>query len=80
MASSFSVFGVVFYPYSLLMIAGAGACLGLFTLLTIRRHKGCTNENVFAIEMLIISVAAGFPAALIFDFQQNGNSPGTKGQ
>lgn len=67
MASSFSVFGVVFYPYSLLMIAGAFACLGMFCLLTFRRHKGCTDENVFAVEMVIVSIAAGFPAALILD-------------
>lgn len=67
MKSSFTLFGVTFRPYSLLTVAGAFACLGIFSLLTFRRHKNNTDENVFAIEMSIIAVAAGLPAALLFD-------------
>ena len=67
MLSSFSVGGVTLYPYSLLMILGAGVCLGSFCLLTVRRHRGKTDENAFAIEMLIVSVAAALPAAMLFD-------------
>ncbi len=63
----FSVAGIVFYPYSLFMIAGVGALLGLFTAITLKRHPGKSDENTFVIEMLIICTAAALPAAVLFD-------------
>lgn len=49
------------------MIVGAGACLGLFAFLTVRRHGESGDENFFVIEMLILSMAAALPAAMFFD-------------
>ncbi len=67
MKPSFTLFGVTLYPYSLLMIAGAGVSLGVFCVLSFRRHKNCFDENIFAIEMLVIAVAAALPAAMLLD-------------
>lgn len=67
MFPSFTIGVFTVYPYSVLMILGTGVCIGLFCLCTVRRHKGQTAENVYAIEMLIISVAAALPAAMLFD-------------
>lgn len=67
MKSSVRIFGITLYPYSLFMIAGACVSLGLFALISLRRHKDCSEENVFAIEMLIVSLAAALPAAILLD-------------
>lgn len=67
MKSSFSLFGIVFYPYVLLMVAGAGTAIGLYVLFTARRHGESREENVFSVEMLIIAMAAGLPAAILAD-------------
>lgn len=67
MAPSFCLFGLTLYPYTLLMIAGAGLAAGLFALLTVRRHKGCGEENRFAVEALLIAMAAALPAAMLAD-------------
>lgn len=49
------------------MIAGAFVSLGLFALFSFRRHKTHRDENLFAIEMLILAMAAALPAAMVFD-------------
>lgn len=67
MLRSFTVAGIELYPYSLLMIAGVGVLLGMFTALTLKRHPSAAGENAYAIEMLIVSVAAALPAAMLFD-------------
>ncbi|MDE7158156.1 MAG: prolipoprotein diacylglyceryl transferase, partial [Clostridiales bacterium] len=67
MINSFTVFGVTFYPYSLLMIAGTFVTFGIFCWLTVRRHTDTGDENAFVIEMLVISIAAALPAAMFFD-------------
>ena len=67
MAQTVTVFGLVLFPYSLCMIFGAGICLFLYALLSSRRHRECGDENLFAIEMLILSLAAAFPAAMLLD-------------
>lgn len=67
MKSSFTLFGLTFYPYTLFMLLGAAVCLVLFTLLTVRRHGEDAEGNLFAIEMLIVSVAAALPAAMLLD-------------
>lgn len=67
MASSFTLFGLTFYPYTLLMIAGVGLTVGLFAGITVHRHKGLGEENSFAIEALLIALAAALPAAMLLD-------------
>lgn len=67
MNPTFSVFGVVFYPYSLLMIAGAAACILVFLQKTHQNRKGVSSENEYAVEMLLIAMAAGVPAAMCAD-------------
>lgn len=67
MVSSFTIFGITLYPYSLLMILGAVVCLVLFVFISFRRHKEVKDENLFATEMLIISIAAALPAAMVLD-------------
>lgn len=67
MASSFRLFGIVLYPYSLFMIAGAGVFFGLFARSCGKRRKGCFEENAFAVEMLFIATAAALPAAMLLD-------------
>lgn len=67
MKSSFTVFGFTLYPYTLLMVLGAGVCIGMYVFLTVRRHRDCQRENEFAIEMLLIAMAAALPVAILFD-------------
>lgn len=67
MISSFTVAGVRLSPYTLFMIAGAAVFLGLFALITLRRHPDQGDENRFVIEMLILSLAAALPFAILFD-------------
>lgn len=67
MARSVSVFGIVLFPYSLCMIFGAGICIGLYAILSARRHRGCQDENLFSVEMLIIAAALALPAAMLLD-------------
>lgn len=68
MYPSFKIFGVItLRPYSLFMLLGAGVCILLFLFLTFKRHKGKTDENIFAFIMLIIAMAAAIPAAIVFD-------------
>ncbi len=67
MKRSFSLSGIMLYPYSLFLIAGVGALLGFFTALSLKRHPDKSEENSFAIEMLIVCVAAALPAAILFD-------------
>lgn len=64
---SFTLFGLTFYPYTLFLIAGVGVTVGLFAGLTVHRHRGLTGENSFAIEALLIALAAAFPAAMLLD-------------
>lgn len=66
MLPSFQLFGITLRPYSLLMIVGVCAMFAVFTALSFRRRKG-TDENLFAIEMLLIATAAALPAAMVFD-------------
>ncbi|MDE5896868.1 MAG: prolipoprotein diacylglyceryl transferase [Clostridia bacterium] len=66
MKSSFT-FGVTVYPYSVFMVIGACVCLGVFAFLTVKRHRGCSDENAFAVEMLLIAMAAALPDAIFFD-------------
>lgn len=67
MASSFTLFGVTFYPYTLLMIAGVGLTVGLYAGITVYRHRDCGEENSFVIEVLLIALAAALPAAMLLD-------------
>lgn len=67
MVNSFTVFGVTLYPYSLLMIAGGAVCFLLFMLITFKRHKQEMNENLFVLEMLVLSIFAALPAAIVLD-------------
>lgn len=67
MKPSFEFIGITFYPYSLLMIAGAVVCFLLFMLITFRRHKPCFAENLYAIEMLVVSIGLALPAAMVAD-------------
>lgn len=67
MIPSFSLFGKVFSPYALFMALGAAACVAVFCVLTFRRHRESYAENIFALEMLIIAMAAALPAAVFFD-------------
>lgn len=66
MAPSFTVFGITFYPYALLMIAGAGTAAGLFAAACVLRHKNA-DDNAFAVEALLIALAAALPAAMLLD-------------
>lgn len=66
MFPSFTVFGAAVHPYSLLMLAGAIACVAVYSVLSFRRH-GDYRENIFALEMLFIATAAALPAAIFFD-------------
>ena len=67
MFRSFQIFGIAIRPYVLLMLLGAGACIGVFLALTFKRHRGKTDENIFAFEMLLIAMAAALPAAMVVD-------------
>ena len=67
MASSFKIFGMTFYPYSLLMIVGAVVCFLLYMYLSYTRHKDAKNENIFAVEMLVVALGLAVPAALLVD-------------
>lgn len=67
MQSSFTVLGITLYPYSLLMVLGAVVSLVLFAVLSCHRHRNALDENLFAIEMLIISVVAALPASMLLD-------------
>ncbi len=48
------------------MIAGAGLTIGLFVYFTVSRRKGC-GDNAFAVEALIVCMAAALPAAMLLD-------------
>jgi len=67
MKPTFEIAGITFYPYSLLMIAGAVVCFLLFTSVSFIRHKKIFGENLFAMQMLVISMGAALPAAMIVD-------------
>ena len=67
MKPTFSLFGITFTSYSLFMFSGAAVCLVMFVVLTFKRRKGHYEENIFALEMLIIAMAAAIPAAMLFD-------------
>lgn len=67
MINSFTLFGLTLYPYTLFMISGIAVCLGLYSFLTVRRHREDSEGNLFAIEMLIVSAAAALPSAILFD-------------
>lgn len=67
MKSSFSLFGITLYPYTLLMVLGAAVSLVLYAALSFRRHRNAGDENLFAVEMLIISVAVALPASMLAD-------------
>lgn len=67
MVNSFTVLGLTLYPYSLLMVFGTIVALALFAYLSCKRHRKERDENLFAIEMLIIAVAAALPAAMVLD-------------
>lgn len=67
MCSSFTVFGVTIYPYTLCMVGGAALCIVLFVVLSYKRRRDTFDENMFALEMLLVAVAAALPAAIFFD-------------
>ena len=67
MIPSFTVFGAEVRPYALFLALGAAACMAVFCALTFRRHREFYRENIFAVEMLLIAMAAALPAALFFD-------------
>lgn len=67
MFRSFTAAGYTFYLYSIMMVLGALAFLGVFAGLTFYRHRGNTAENTFALGMLVIAMAAALPAAMVFD-------------
>ncbi len=67
MKPTFEIAGITYYPYSLLMIAGAVVCFLLFMSVSFIRHKNIFSENLFAMQMLVISMGAALPAAMIAD-------------
>lgn len=67
MYPSFTVAGFTLYNYSIMIVLGAGTCIGIFVGLTFYRHRGKGAENGFAIGMLAIAMAAAWPAAMVFD-------------
>ena len=54
MCRSFTLFGMTLYPYALLLIAGAMLCFVLLLFVTLRRHKDCLNENLFALVAFVV--------------------------
>ncbi len=67
MKRSFPLFGITLYPYTLLMIAGVVLCVGIYVIETHRRYRMKSEENLFALETLLVSAAIGFPAAILAD-------------
>ncbi|MCM1289355.1 MAG: prolipoprotein diacylglyceryl transferase [Corallococcus sp.] len=67
MVRSFQIFGITFYPYSLLMVAGAVVCFLTYMYLSYTRHKEAKNENIFVVEMVVVSLGAALPAAMLVD-------------
>lgn len=67
MIQSFNFIGITFYPYSLFMIAGAVVCFLLFMLLSFKRHANDADGNLFAMEMLVVSLGAALPSAMLLD-------------
>lgn len=67
MCPSVTVFGFSFSPYSLCMVAGAGCAIALFLLRIVKGHIGGSEERFYAVQTLIIAMAAGFPAAMLAD-------------
>ncbi len=67
MCPSVTVFGFTFYPYSLCMVTGAGCAIALFLFRIIRGRVGGRDERFYAVQTLIIAMAAGIPAAMLAD-------------
>lgn len=67
MFQKFKIIGITFYPYSLLLIAGAVVCFLLFMWLCFKRHNDSFNENLFAMSMLVISMGVAVPASMLVD-------------
>ena len=67
MCPSVTVLGFTLYPYSLCMVAGAGLAIALFLLRIIKGHIGGREERFYAVQTLIIAMAAGIPAAMLAD-------------
>lgn len=67
MLRTVKIFGITLYPYSILMIIGGVVCFLLFMLLSFKRHKQNADENLFAFEMLVLSIFAALPAAMLAD-------------
>lgn len=67
MCPSVTVLGFSFYPYSLCMVAGAGFAIVLFFIRIVKGHIGGREERLYAVQTLILSMAAGIPAAMLAD-------------
>ncbi len=67
MLQSFKVAGITFYPYSLFLIAGAVVCFLMFYFLTFKRHRECFDENLFAMQALVISMGIAVPSSMLAD-------------
>ncbi len=49
------------------MVAGAGCAIALFLLRIVKGHIGGSEERFYAVQTLIIAMAAGIPAAMLAD-------------
>ncbi len=67
MCASFTLFGVTFRPYALLFAAGAVLCFVLLLLVTLRRHKGCFNENLFVLIAFVVVALLSLGGAAVLD-------------
>ena len=67
MTQSFKIIGITFYPYSLFLIAGAVVCFLAFFLISFSRHGEFSGENLFAMQMLVISMGIALPSAMVID-------------
>lgn len=67
MCRSFTLFGMTLYPYALLLIAGAMLCFVLLLFVTLRRHKDCLNENLFALVAFVVVALLSLGGAAVLD-------------
>lgn len=67
MCSSFTVFGFTVYPYTVCMVLGAGCVIAVFAVRTFRGHAGEREAGLYALQTLIVAMAAGLPAAIFAD-------------
>ncbi len=67
MCPSFTVCGFTVYPYSICMVLGAGCVIAIFAERTFRGRAGESEAGLYALQSLIVAMAAGLPAAIFAD-------------